>query len=178
MENEEKEVAWEIMKASLLNSLQYDGPLTVSVAMKGEEEGGMVKNVDTFSANPVTRKFVQTSKTEVLDPTTSQWMSAPEGKKKFEIDEDDFTLHEFDGSEVTATNVDKEYAFYDSGTNPWDLFVSSFRGSPNSLSSILSKMDSFAEIREYLPLFLKMDGNLGIHFGADIEVKKIPTVSF
>ena len=105
-------------------------------------------------------------------------MSAPEGKKKIEIDEDDFTLHEFDGSEGTATNVDKEYAFYDSGTNPWDLFVSSFRGSPNSLSSILSKMDSFAEIREYLPLFLKMDGNLGIHFDADIEVKKIPNVSF
>ena len=105
-------------------------------------------------------------------------MSAPEGKKKIEIGEDDFTLHEFDGSEVTATNVDKEHAFYDSDTNPWDLFVSSFRGSPNSLSSILSKMDSFAEIREYLPLFLKMDGNLGIHFDADIEVKKIPTVSF
>ena len=162
------------MKASLLNSLQYDGPLTVSVAMKGEEEGAMVKNVETFSANPVTRKFVQTSKTKVLDPTTSRWTSAPEGKKKIEIDEDDFTLHEFDGSEGTATNVDKEYAFYDSGTNPWDLFVSS----PNSLSSILSKMDSFAEIREYLPLFLKMDGNLGIHFDADIEVKKIPTVSF
>lgn len=99
-------------------------------------------------------------------------MSAPEGKKKIEIGEDDFTLHEFDGSEVTATNVDKEYAFYDSDTNPWDLFVSSFRGSPYSLSSILSKMDSFAEIREYLPLFLKMDGNLGIHFDADIEVKR------
>ena len=118
------------MKASLLNSLQYDGPLTVSVATKGEEEGGMVKNVETFSANPVTRKFVQTSKAKVLDPTTSQWTSAPEGKKKVEIDEDDFTLHEFDGSEGTATNVDKEYAFYDSGTNPWDLFVSSFRVRP------------------------------------------------
>ena len=89
LENEEKEVAWEIMKASLLNSLQYDGPLTVSVATKGEEEGVMVKNVEKFSANPVTRKFVQTSKTEVLDPTTSQWTSAPEGKKKIEIDEDD-----------------------------------------------------------------------------------------
>ena len=70
------------MKASLLNSLQYDGPLTVSVATKGEEEGGMVKNVETFSANPVTRKFVQTSKAKVLDPTTSQWTSAPEGKKE------------------------------------------------------------------------------------------------
>lgn len=70
------------MKASLLNSLQYDGPLTVSVAMKGEEEGVMVKNVETFPANPVTRKFVQTSKTEVLDPTTSQWTSALEGKKE------------------------------------------------------------------------------------------------
>ncbi len=172
LENEEKEAAWKIMKASLLNSLQYDGPLTASVAMEGEEEGAMVKNAETFSADPVTGKFVQTSKTEVLDPTTSQWMSAPEGKKKVEIDEDDFTLYEFDGSEVTATNVDKEYAIYDSGTNPWDLFGGSFRGSPNSLSSILSKMDSFAEIREYLPLFLKMDGNLGIHFDADIEVKE------
>ncbi len=172
LEHKEKEAAWKITKASLLNSLQYDSPLTASVAMEGEGEGISVKDAGTFSADPVTGKFVQTTKSEVLDPTASQWMAAPEGKRKVEIDEGDFTHCEFDGSEVTATNVDKEYVASDSGTNPWDLFGSSFKGSPNSLSSILSKMDSFAEVREYLPLFLKMDGNLGIHFEADIEVKE------
>lgn len=172
LEHEEKEAAWKIMKASLLNSLKYDGPLTASVVIEGEEEGVSVKGAETFSTDPVTGKFIQTFQSEVYDPTTSQWMAAPEEKSKVEIDEDDFTLYEFDGSEVTATNVDKEYAVYYSGTNPWDLFGGSFRGSPNSLSSILSKMDSFAEIREYLPLFLKMDGNLGIHFEADIEAKE------
>lgn len=154
-----------------MNSLQYDGALTANVTMESQEGEDSLKANETFSTDPTSGKTVHVSKAETFDPTTSKWVTANEEKSKVEVDEDDFVLYEFSGTDVTATNVDKEYAVSSTGTNPWDLFGSSFKGDVNSLSEILSKMDSFAELYEYLPSMLEMDEDMNLKFSADISTK-------
>lgn len=171
IEHEEQETAWKIIKTSLMNSLQYDGALTANVTMESQEGEDSLKANETFSTDPTSGKTVHVSKAEAFDPTTSKWVTANEEKSKVEVDEDDFVLYEFSGTDVTATNVDKEYAVSSTGTNPWDLFGSSFKGDVNSLSEILSKMDSFAELYEYLPSMLEMDEDMNLKFSADISTK-------